>query len=368
MPDPFPAEADRVMVASAGVLTAPDPEINAELASDGTAPVKKKRKKLGFGFWFSVIWIFLVVFGAAFAPWLPIDNPNVADPCAGVASTMVNTGATPDQAKLIFVGQATSAQQAQTLIDQGMTVPADVNGCKNPTLDSRVNAYPSATHILGTDTSGRDTFSRLIWGARVAITVGIGAIAVGMLLGGIMGLLAGFYRGKPETLLMTVADIMLAYPALILAIAFVAFAGQSLLNVGIAITIVSIPAFARIARASTLTYAEREFVMAARVMGAKNSRIIMREIFPNVILPVTAFALVAVAIAIVAEGALAFLGLSVPLPTSSWGTMIHDGYNVITDRPLVALTPAIIMFITVLAFNLLGDKFRTIFDVKDTAL
>ena len=369
MPDPFPAETDRVMVASAGVLTAPDPEINAELASDGTAPVKKKRRKLGFGFWFSVIWIFLVVFGAAFAPWLPIDNPNVADPCVGVASTMVNTGATPDQAKLIFVGQATSAQQAQSLIDQGITVPADVNGCKSPTLDSRVNAYPSATHILGTDTSGRDTFSRLIWGARVAITVGIGAIAVGMLLGGVMGLLAGFYRGKPETLLMTVADIMLAFPALILAIAFVAFAGQSLLNVGIAITIVSIPAFARIARAPTLTYAEREFVMAARVMGAKNSRIIMREIFPNVILPVTAFALRRGGHRHRGRGrAWPSSACRSPLPTSSWGTMIHDGYNVITDRPLVALTPAVIMFITVLAFNLLGDKFRTIFDVKDTAL
>ncbi len=161
MPDPLPVETDRVMVASAGVLSAPDPEVNAELATEGTVPLKKKRKKLGFGFWFSVIWIFLVVFGAAFAPWLPIDNPNVADPCAGVASTMVNTGATPDQAKLIFVGQATSAQQAQSLIDQGIDrAPPTSTGCKNPTLDSRVNAYPSATHILGTDTSGRDTFSR----------------------------------------------------------------------------------------------------------------------------------------------------------------------------------------------------------------
>ena len=369
MPEQRPYEGDAVMVASAAVLEAPAVEANADLvgAVSPSGETKPKRKKLGFGFWFSVIWILMVVFGAAFAPWLPIDHPNVADPCAGVASTMVNTGATADQAQVIFSGQATNPAQAQQLIDQGLPIPS-VPGCTNPTLDSRVNAYPSSLHWLGTDTSGRDTFSRLVWGARVAIVIGIGAVSVGMLLGGIMGLLAGFYRGKSETLLMTVADIMLAYPALILAIAFVAFAGQSLLNVGIAITIVAIPAFARIARAATLTYSEREFVMAARVMGAKNSRIIMREILPNAILPVVAFALVAVAIAIVAEGGLAFLGLSVPLPTASWGSMIHDGYSVITDRPLVALTPALIMFITVLAFNLLGDKFRTIFDVKDTAL
>ena len=140
---------------------------------------------------------------AALRAVAPDRQPQLADPCAGVASTMVNTGATPDQAKLIFVGQATSAQQAQSLIDQGMTVPADVNGCKNPTLDSRVNAYPSATHILGTDSQWPRHLLALIWGARVSLTVGVGAIAVGLLIGGIIGLLAGFYRGKPETLLMT---------------------------------------------------------------------------------------------------------------------------------------------------------------------
>jgi peptide/nickel transport system permease protein len=167
---------------------------------------------------------------------------------------------------------------------------------------------------------------------------------------------------------MAVVDIMLAFPTLVLALAIVAVLGRGLTNACIAITVVAIPAFARITRANTLTYAEREFVTASRVMGAKNSRIMAREILPNVIYPVISFALVAIAVAIVAEGSLAFLSLSVKDPNASWGQMILDGRGVIEDAPHVALIPAAVMFITVLCFNLMGDQFRRIFNVRDAAL
>lgn len=167
---------------------------------------------------------------------------------------------------------------------------------------------------------------------------------------------------------MTLVDIALAFPTLILAIAIVAFRGQSLFNVCLAIAVVAVPAFARLARSATLTFSEREFVTAARVMGASRARIIFRELLPNVALPVAVFYLLAIAVAIVAEGGLAFLGLSIPAPAPSWGTMIQSGYNVINTAPFVVIVPSITMFITVLAFNFIGDKLRERFDVKESAL
>jgi peptide/nickel transport system permease protein len=152
-------------------------------------------------------------------------------------------------------------------------------------------------------------------------------------------------------------------------IAVSVFLGSNLRNICIAIGIIAIPAFARIARASTLAFAQREFVTAARAMGAKNGRIILREILPNVVLPVTAFALIVVAVAIVAEGALAFLGLSVQDPTPSWGSMIDDGRPKLNEGIAhISLIPAGAMFLTVLSFNMLGDRFRAFFDVRESRL
>lgn len=334
-----------------------------------TAPTGKRRRKLGFGFWASLLWVLTVAVCAIFASLLPVADPLASDPCTTTAQIMVNTGATPQQALIMQYNNIQRPDLAQSLIDRGATPHFPEHGaCRTPTLDARGDAYPSARHWLGTDKLGRDSLSRLVYGARVAMTVGVVAIAVGMIIGGTMGIVAGFFRGKVETSIMTVVDIMLAFPALVLAIAIVAFSHQSLTNVCIAVAIVATPAFARIARASTLTYSEREFVTAARVMGARNSRIMVREILPNAILPVAAFALVAVAVAIVAEGALAFIGLSVPIPEASWGSMIASGFDSIQDRPLTALLPAGVVFLTALAFNVLGDRFRTIFDVKDAAL
>lgn len=223
-------------------------------------------------------------------------------------------------------------------------------------------------HLLGTDEIGRDILARVVFGGRVALVVGFVAIAIGMIVGGAVGMLAGYYRGRLEVVLMGIVDVMLAFPALVLVIAISAFLGQSLRNVTIAIAVVSVPAFARVARGATLSFAQREFVTAARAMGARDRRIIVRELLPNVVLPVAAFGLVVVAVAIVAEGGLAFLGLSVPPPKPSWGSMIAGGKGELEDSPFVSLIPAGVMFLTVLAFNLVGERFRSRFDVRERAL
>lgn len=340
------------------------PSIDDDSPADGT-----HRRKMGALFWIATGWIGLVLFGALFAPFLPLQSTTAGDPCSTLASTMQNYSIDGTAAKIYDLGQADSPAQAQEMADRG--VQPDVSksdSCPSPTLDSKVRAMPSSRHWLGTDDAGRDTLARLVGGSQVALLVGVVSIAIGMLIGGTIGLIAGYFRGPVEGILMTIVDIALAYPALVLAIAIVAFRGQSLFNVCLAIAIVAIPAFARIARGATLTFAEREFVTAARVMGAKHRRIIFRELLPNVLLPVMAFALLAVAIAIVAEGGLAFLGLSVPPPRASWGSMIQDGFTVINDSPFVVVVPAIVMFLTVLAFNLVGDKFRELFDVKEGVL
>lgn len=332
---------------------------------DGGAP----KRRMGILFWFAVGWIGLVVFAAILAPVLPLQSTTEADACSTLASSMDNYGISGPAAKLYANGEADSPSQAQEMANRGVEPRAIPNDpCPHPTLDAKVSALPSSRHWLGTDDNGRDTLARLAAGAQVALLVGVVAIGAGMIIGGIIGLIAGHFRGPVEGVLMTIVDIALAYPALVLAIAIVAFRGQSLFNVCLAIGIVSIPAFARIARGTTLTYAEREFVTASRVMGARDRRIIVRELLPNVLLPVLSFALLAVAIAIVAEGGLAFLGLSVPPPQASWGSMIQDGYTVINDAPIVVLIPSIVMFLTVFSFNLVGDRFRELFDVKETVL
>ena len=284
------------------------------LADSTLAPERGKRRKMGLGFWLPVAWIGLVVFCAITASWLPLDDRNTSD-------------------------------------------------------FSAIAEGPSKEHWLGTDEIGRDILSRLVHGARVSLSVGVIAVSIGMLGGGLIGILAGYYRSKLETVLMAMVDIMLAFPALILAIAIVVFLGQSLRNVTIAIAILAIPAFARITRASTLSFAQREFVMAARAMGARDSRILLREILPNVSLPVAAFGLVVVAVAIVAEGGLAFLSLSVPRPEPSWGSMIESGRGDLNKGiEHISLIPATVMALTVLSFNLVGDKLRGLLDVKEGAI
>jgi peptide/nickel transport system permease protein len=229
-------------------------------------------------------------------------------------------------------------------------------------------APPSALHWLGNDGLGRDELARLVYGARISLTVGLCAPIIGITIGGALGMLAGYFRGRFETLVVGSMDVLLAFPPLILALAVTAYLGQSLLNLTCILGVLGIPAFMRVARAATLTLARREFVIAAQALGATHARILLRELLPNVFLPLLAFFLLGVAVTIVVEGALSFLGLGVPPPISSWGSMIGEGRESLEIAPRLAFLPAITMFLTVLSFNLVGDTLRALTDPRQGAL
>jgi len=221
-----------------------------------------------------------------------------------------------------------------------------------------VGAGPSSAHWLGTDGFGRDIFSRLAHGARISLFVGLAAPALGLVLGGGLGLLAGYRRGWVEAIVLLLIDTLLAFPGLVLALAIMAYLGQTLGNVTLALGILTLPAFARVARANTLSIAQRDFVLAARTLGAGPGRILWRHVLPNVIPPLSAYALLMVALLIAAEGTLSFLGLGVPQPTPSWGNMIADGRDYLLNKPHICLIPAAAIFLTVLSCNVLSEALR----------
>jgi peptide/nickel transport system permease protein len=291
-------------------VTSDGPRIHA---SDGARQGRSLWRRLGPQFWICTAWIGLVLFGAIAAPWLPLQDPNVSD-------------------------------------------------------FSAIAAGPSAEHWLGTTDIGLDIFSRIVWGARVSLAVGVFSVLIGVTIGGAIGLIAGYFRGKTEGVIMTGADGMLAFPALVLMLSLTVFLGQTLENIVIAIGIVTIPVFIRLARANTLAYGQREFVLAARATGARDTRIILREVLPNVAMPLMAFSLVVVAVAIVAEGSLSFLGLSVPPTQPTWGNLIAGGRQDLAESPHIVLFPSLVLFFTVMAFNLAGDRVRMVLEVKESAL
>jgi len=229
-------------------------------------------------------------------------------------------------------------------------------------------ALPSSQHLLGTDQLGRDELARLIYGARISLTVGLLAPVIGVTVGGCLGMLAGYFRGRLETLTVAGVDVLLAFPPLVFALAVTAYLGQSVLNLTLVIGVLGIPAFTRVARAVTLSLSEREFVTAARALGATHTRILLRELLPNVALPLLAFFLLGVAVTIVVEGALSFLGLGVPPPAPSWGSMIGEGRESLDLAPWLAFLPAVFMFLTVLAFNIVGDTLRALTDPRPGTL
>lgn len=213
----------------------------------------------------------------------------------------------------------------------------------------------STAHLLGTDQLGRDLLSRAVHGARVSLLVAFSATALAALVGGLLGLIAGYVRGLTETLIMGLVDILLAFPALILALSLTSFLGASVQNVIIAIGVLAVPSFARVVRAQTLSLTTREFVRAARSLGASHTRILAFELTPNLLPAVFAYGLVVVAIAIVIEGTLSFLGLGVPAPTPSWGSMISAGTGDLASSPAISLVPAAVMFVSVLAINVVAE-------------
>jgi peptide/nickel transport system permease protein len=321
-----PAPVDDVLTPSedeelaAGAIAVDDAIEEVELARAPTAvrtiqaqPAKQKGR-FGLFFWLAVGWLVLLTFLAVFAPVLPfVEDPNQFFPDA-------------------------------------------------------FRTTPSAEHWFGGDAIGRDLFARVVYGARVSLTVGVATIAIGMAVGGSLGLIAGYFRGGVDTVTTAAANIMLAFPPLILALALVSFMGQNLRNVILALAIVSIPSLIRITRAATLTFSQREFVMASRTLGASHWRVITREVLPNVVPPMLSFSLLAIAIVIVAEGTLSFLGLSVEAPTPSWGGIINEGRDLLDEAPHVSLIPCGVMFLTLLSLNYVGDKLQQVWNVREVRL
>lgn len=284
------------------------------------------KKRLPVGAWLAIGWLVLVVGAALLADFLPIE-----DPTAEVASL-----------PRLAPGQ------------EGL--------------------------LLGADNNSRDMLSRTIYGGRASLTIAVGAVAMGFVIGGLLGLLGGYFRNWIGKVLTSLFDILLAIPALVLALSLVAVLKgggvqdpdtwrlPTMWILIISLGVVSIPLLARITRGNTMAWSQREFVTAARAQGASHSRILFREILPNVLPAMGYIAILGIAIAIVAEGGLAILGASVDPPNPSWGVMINDGKSAMRDAPFIMFIPIVATFFTVMSLNYLGDLIRDRFDVRESAL
>lgn len=231
-------------------------------------------------------------------------------------------------------------------------------------IDERLTS-PTADYVLGLDEFGRDVYSRIIYGARISLYVGIvSVLVIALPLGGALGVVAGYYRGWVDTALSRVVDVMFAFPTIVLAITIVGILGPSLTNAMIAIGIVYAPTFARVARGATLAIANLDYIMASRTIGARDSRIIWRHVLPNIAAPLVIQTTLALSTAILVEAGLSFLGLGTQPPTPSWGTMLQTGRRYMELAPWVAIYPGIAIMVTVLGFNLAGDGLRDALDPR----
>lgn len=270
-------------------------------------------------FWLAVVWLVLVVGSAAIAPLLPLGEHN------DVAAT----------------------------------------------LDEPAYARPDlfSSHPLGTNNFGLDMLARTIYGARASLVVAVVAVIIGMVVGGTIGLLAGFFKGTTDTVVGVATNSLLAVPPLILLIALATVLEPNMRNIALVLALLSIPGQIRIARANTVAYASREFVMAARAMGATRWRLMFRELLPSVAIPLASLGMVIISVLIVAEASLSFLGLGIQPPDPSWGNMIAEGQEgVFEDHPHIVLVPGVVLFLTVFSFNIIGEKLRSRLDPRGSKL
>jgi peptide/nickel transport system permease protein len=292
-----------------------NPNFINEIVEEATAHSQPSRKrKLGFLFWLCVGWIALNLFGAIFASFLPLINP----------------------------------------LYENFNV---------------VNAGPSLHHLLGTDDLGRDIFSRIVFGSRVSIEVSLGAMAIGFGIGAPLGMLAAYRRGTFDVVLSTVMYVFLAFPAIIATIAVLSFwTPRSLLKIIVVVGVAAIPLVFRVIRSATMSVATKDFVVAAKVQGATDRRILTKELLPNIAPVGVSFLLVGIATVVTLEGALAFLGLSVNAPTPSWGNMINESLSILQVNPWLAIFPSAAMCLFLLSLNFIGDRLRSHFDVSEIKL
>ncbi|WP_010541034.1 ABC transporter permease [Dietzia alimentaria] len=290
------------------------PESSSPRITDTVAPVEpaaptRTRRRLpkltGLGTWLALAWALVIVVGAAVVDFLPIAEARDGKNALGVPSKL----------------------------------------------------YPDliSAHPLGTDSQGLDILGGLLYGARVSLVVGIGGVLFGALIGGIVGLVAGYRGGWTDRVLSIFTDTLLAFPSLILLIAIVSVLGPTLTNVTLALGIMVVPAFARLVRANALTYSKRDFVTAAKSLGAGEVRIMVREVAPNILPALFSYSFMLVAVLIVAEASLSYLGLSIPRPEPTWGNMISAGESDFQRYPFLVTIPAVVLFLTVLSFNQLGE-------------
>ena len=223
---------------------------------------------------------------------------------------------------------------------------------------------PSDAYLMGTDYFGRDIYSRLLYGARITLIIGITSTLIAMVIGSIIGVLSGYIGGRFDMLMMQLMDILLAFPSLILGLIIVAMLGPSMANLVIAIALTAVPPFARIARAPTIAIKEKEFIEAGRSLGYSDSRIMTVHIFPNIVAEVLVMGALWLAIAVRVEASLAFIGLGVKPPIPTWGGMIRQGFETILDSPWLTLWPCLAILILIFSLNLLGDGLRDAMDAR----
>jgi len=225
-------------------------------------------------------------------------------------------------------------------------------------------ATPSLEHWLGTDNFGRDLWSRLVFGARISLTIAIISVVCSALIGTVVGLVAGYFGGWVDQLLMRITDIFLGFPAIVLALAIVAVLGPGVLNVSFAIIVVAWTEYARVVRSTTLVLREQNYVQAARALGASPARIIFKEVLPNALGPIIVLASLGLGTAIISESALSFLGFGLPPPTPTWGWTLAYGTKFMRDAPWLSIISGATIMVTVLGFNLLGDGLRDVLDPR----
>lgn len=225
-------------------------------------------------------------------------------------------------------------------------------------------AKPSAQHLLGTDNLGRDQLSRLIYGARTSLIVGLAAVAAALVIGGLLGTAAAFLGGIVQTIIMRIMDTLMAIPMLLLALTLAAVLGGGLINVVIAISVSMIPPFARLMAAQTLTIKERDYVASQRSMGARKWRTMFGTVMPNAYPAVLVFGTMQVGSAILGEAALSFLGIGIQPPTAAWGAMVNTGKDYLVTAPWLSLVPGVAIMLVVFAFNMIGDGLRDVLDPR----